>query len=80
MGEDSGVNSLGDKAVERLYAKRKVQADKQDKAKEDYEFERMGSECTFTPQVRKTTISINSQKKGVRNTVSAYTPNALSSE
>ena len=25
--------------------------DKKDKTKEDYEFERMGQECTFTPKI-----------------------------
>ncbi len=36
--------------VERLYGMRKPQIDKTDKAREDYEFERMGSECTFKPK------------------------------
>jgi hypothetical protein len=30
---------------------RKAQMDKTDKAREDYEFERMGDECTFAPKL-----------------------------
>ena len=37
-------------AAERLYQQRKAQIDKTDKAKEDYEFERQGEECTFQPK------------------------------
>ena len=37
-------------AAERLYLQRKAQIDKTDKAKEDYEFERQGEECTFQPK------------------------------
>ena len=43
----------GDNARERLYRQRNRQIDKADKAKEDYEFERMGEECTFAPKVNK---------------------------
>jgi hypothetical protein len=32
---------------------RKPQIDKTDKAKEDYEFERMGEECTFKPKLNR---------------------------
>jgi hypothetical protein len=30
---------------------RRPQVDKTDKAKEDYEFERQGNECTFAPKL-----------------------------
>ena len=40
-----------EKKYDRLYNLRKRQVDKTDKAKEDYEFERMGQECTFAPKL-----------------------------
>lgn len=36
-------------AADRLYQQRKKQVEKTDKAREDYEFERQGAECTFQP-------------------------------
>lgn len=38
-------------AVERLYSQRKPQVEKTDKAREDYEYERAGQECTFQPVI-----------------------------
>lgn len=43
----------GYEAAKRLYAKRKPQIEKTEKTKEDYEFERMGNECTFAPNLIK---------------------------
>ena len=34
-----------------MYARRTKQIEKTDKAREDYEFERLGDECTFAPQI-----------------------------
>ena len=41
----------GYEAAQRLYAKRKMQKEKTEKTKEDYEFEKYGDECTFTPKM-----------------------------
>lgn len=43
----------GYQAAQRLYAKRKPQIEKTEKSKEDYEFERMGHECSFAPKLNK---------------------------
>jgi hypothetical protein len=43
----------GYEAAQRLYKKRKNQAEKTEKSREDYEFEKFGQECTFAPQITK---------------------------
>ena len=51
--------------MERLYSKRKMQKNKTDKAKEDYEFEKQQEECTFAPK-----ISSASQRLLARRSIS----------
>ena len=38
---------------DELYALRKKKFERKDKSKEEYEFERMGQECTFTPMINR---------------------------
>ena len=53
----------GYEAAKRLYAKRKPQIEKTEKTKEDYEFERLGNECTFAPNLMKATTNRKNDAK-----------------
>ena len=44
-------NSEDQPKYDKLYKMHKKQIDRQDKTKEDYEFERQQQECTFTPNI-----------------------------
>lgn len=59
----------GESKYDQLYALRKRQVDKTDKAKEDYEYERHGQECTFAPKLL--TKSNNVQPRGLSSSNNA---------
>jgi hypothetical protein len=42
---------MGREKTEHLYKMAKPTAEKRDKSKVDYEFERNGSDCTFKPNI-----------------------------
>lgn len=65
-------------AAERLYSKRKPQAQKTDKAREDYEFERQEQECTFQPKMVAKSASKKAHVSEI--TICAHQPGVIKRE